>query len=89
MKRFQRISKIFFFDLTNIGSVKTSTYGESIQQEVIDFYNLFSPNDNYLEPKAFMQIYPSYEFGDWHLDKVAIKLFHIQYHFHCLETMFK
>jgi hypothetical protein len=64
MRRFQRISKDILFDLTNIGSVKISAYEESIEQ-VIDFYNLYSPNDNYLEPKVFMQIYPSCEFGDW------------------------
>ncbi|MGB9169797.1 MAG: alpha/beta hydrolase [Nitrososphaeraceae archaeon] len=52
------------FDGTNIGTVKTNAYGNSIEQEVTDFYNLYSPNDNYLEPKLFMQIYPSYEFGD-------------------------
>jgi hypothetical protein len=28
---------------------------------------LYSTKDNYLEPKLFMQIYPSYEFGDWAL----------------------
>jgi hypothetical protein len=59
--------KDILFDGTNKGTVKTTAYGNSIEQEVIDFYNLYSPNDNYLEPKLFMQIYPSFEFGDWAL----------------------
>jgi hypothetical protein len=66
--------KDILFDGTNIGSVKTSAYGESIEQEVTDFYNLYSPNDNYLEPKAFMQIYPSYEFGDWALGQSGYQI---------------
>jgi len=54
-------------DWTNLWTGKTIAYGNAIEQEVTDFYNLYSPNDNYLEPKAFMQIYPSYEYGDWAL----------------------
>ena len=54
-------------DWTNLWTEKTIAYGNAIEQEVTDFYNLYSPNDNYLEPKALMQIYPSYEYGDWAL----------------------
>ena len=54
-------------DWTNLWTGKTIAYGNAIEQEITDFYNLYSPNDNYLEPKAFMQIYPSYEYGDWAL----------------------
>ena len=54
-------------DWTNLWTGKTIAYGNAIEQGVTDFYNLYSPNDNYLEPKAFMQIYPSYEYGDWAL----------------------
>ncbi len=54
-------------DWTNLWTGKTTAYGNTIEKEVIDFYNLYNPNDNYLEPKAFMQIYPSYEYGDWAL----------------------
>ncbi len=51
-------------DKTNWGSPK-SDYGEAIQEEVVDFYNLFSPEDNVLQPldAPYFGIYPSFE-GD-------------------------
>jgi hypothetical protein len=51
-------------DKTNWGSPK-SDYGEAIQEEVVDFYNLYSPEDNALEPypAPYFGIYPSFE-GD-------------------------
>lgn len=51
-------------DPTNIGTIKSTAYGNPIEYEVIDFYNLYSPDDNYLEPRTYLQIYPSYEDGD-------------------------
>lgn len=51
-------------DPTNIGTIKSKAFGNLIEHEVADFYNLYSSEDNYLEPKSFMQIYPSYESGD-------------------------
>ncbi|WP_458719714.1 DUF726 domain-containing protein [Candidatus Nitrosocosmicus sp. R] len=53
-----------FLDPTNTGTIKSKAYGNSIENEVIEFYNLFNPDDNYLEPKSYLQIYPSYESGD-------------------------
>lgn len=52
-------------DLTNWGSPK-SDYGKAIQEEVIKLDNLFSTNDNVLEPNFTnpfnpSQIYPSFE----------------------------
>jgi Alpha/beta hydrolase of unknown function (DUF900) len=50
-------------DQTNWGTAK-SDYGQAIEEEVINFYNLFSPPDNLLEPnlkKPFESIYPSFE----------------------------
>ena len=38
-------------DQTNWGTAK-SDYGQAIEEEVINFYNLFSPPDNLLEPKS-------------------------------------
>jgi hypothetical protein len=51
-------------DKTNWGSPK-SDYGEAIQEEVAQFYNLYNPMDNVLEPNLnySLQIYPSFE-GD-------------------------
>ena len=51
-------------DKTNWGSPK-SDYGEAIQEEVVDFYNLYSAKDNVLEPypAPYFGIYPSFE-GD-------------------------
>jgi hypothetical protein len=51
-------------DKTNWGTPK-SDYGEAIQEEVVDFYNLYSPKDNALEPypAPYFGIYPSFE-GD-------------------------
>jgi Alpha/beta hydrolase of unknown function (DUF900) len=58
-------------DPTNWGTVKMTAYGEAIDEEVVDFYNLYNTEDNTLEPNPFYpfypyQIYPSYE-GDWAL----------------------
>jgi pimeloyl-ACP methyl ester carboxylesterase len=50
-------------DLTNWGSVN-SAYGKAIEKVVTDFYNLYNPEDNVLEPRVVFQIYPSYELGD-------------------------
>ena len=50
-------------DPTNWGSVK-SAYGKAIEKVVTDFYNLYNPEDNVLEPRVVFQIYPSYELGD-------------------------
>ena len=55
-------------DPTNWGSPK-SDYGKSIQEEVIEFDNLFNTKDNMLEPNLtnpFNQIYPYFE-ADWAL----------------------
>lgn len=55
-------------DPTNWGSPK-SDYGKAIQEEVIEFDNLFSTKDNMLEPNLtdpFNQIYPYFE-ADWAL----------------------
>ncbi|MDQ3971709.1 MAG: alpha/beta hydrolase [Thermoproteota archaeon] len=51
-------------DLTNWGTLK-SDYGSAIEEEVVDFYNLFNPKDNIFEPMLIpaFQIYPSFE-GD-------------------------
>jgi pimeloyl-ACP methyl ester carboxylesterase len=53
-------------DRTNWGSPK-SGYGEAIQEEVVRFYNFYSPEDNVLEPhengNPALQIYPTFE-GD-------------------------
>jgi len=51
-------------DKTNWGSLK-SDYGEAIQEEVLNFSNLYSPKDNVLEPRVppYFGIYPSFE-GD-------------------------
>lgn len=54
-------------DITNYGTVKTTAYGQAIEEEVLDFYNLYDTEDNYLEPRSQMQIYPTFEFGDWAL----------------------
>jgi pimeloyl-ACP methyl ester carboxylesterase len=51
-------------DKTNWGSPK-SDYGQAIEEEVNNFYNLFSTKDNVLEPnpETFFPIYPLFE-GD-------------------------
>jgi hypothetical protein len=51
-------------DVTNIGTVKTIAYGQAIENQVINFYNLYNSADNHLEPRIYMQIYPFYENGD-------------------------
>ncbi len=58
-------------DASNWETVKTTAYGGAIEQEVIEFYNLYSPEDNALEPNPIypfypFQINPSFE-GDWTL----------------------
>ena len=58
-------------DPTNWGTVKMTAYGEAIDEEVADFHNLYSTEDNALEPNPSSpfypyQIYPTYE-GDWAL----------------------
>jgi len=58
-------------DATNLNTVKTTAYGQAIQEEVVEFYNLYNPEDSIFEPNAIysfypFQIYPSYE-GDWAL----------------------
>ncbi|SRR5215204_27921 len=58
-------------DVTNWGTVKMTAFGEAIDEEVVDFYNLYNTEDNALEPNSVYpfypyQIYPSYE-GDWAL----------------------
>ena len=50
-------------DQTNWGSSK-SAYGQAIQGEVINFYNLFSSEDNMLEPfpkPPSIPVYPTFE----------------------------
>jgi Alpha/beta hydrolase of unknown function (DUF900) len=56
-------SEFILIDQTNWGSAK-STYGQAIQEEVINFYNLFSSEDNMLEPfpdPPSTPIYPIFE----------------------------
>lgn len=58
-------------DWTNWNSVKTIAYGNAIEKQVIDFYNLYSSEDNVYQPNFIFpffpyQIYPSLE-GDWGL----------------------
>jgi pimeloyl-ACP methyl ester carboxylesterase len=58
-------------DATNWNTVKTTAYGQAIQEEVVEFYNLYNPEDSIFEPNTIypfypFQIYPSYE-GDWAL----------------------
>jgi hypothetical protein len=58
-------------DWTNWNSVKTTAYGNAIENQVIDFYNLYSSEDNIYQPNFIFpffpyQIYPSVE-GDWAL----------------------
>jgi len=49
-------------DKTNWGSPK-SDYGQAIQEEVVNFYNLYSKEDNVLEPypETSLPIYPLFE----------------------------
>lgn len=61
-------------DGTNWNTIK-SNYGQAIEQEVQDFYNLYNPEDNAFEPNPVypfdpFQIYPSYE-GDWALGQTG------------------
>jgi hypothetical protein len=69
---------------TNWRSPK-SAYGEAAQEEVVHFYNLYSPEDNVLERKLshVLQIYPFLK-GVWHLDKTDIRRYQI---LHCLEII--
>lgn len=58
-------------DPTNWNTLKTTAYGQAIDQEVRHFYNLYNTQDNALEPNPIYpfypyQVYPSYE-GDWAL----------------------
>ena len=58
-------------DATNLDTVKTIAYGQAIQEEVVQFYNLYNPEDSIFKPNPIypffpFQIYPSYE-GDWAL----------------------
>jgi hypothetical protein len=64
-------------DLTNWGTLK-SDFGSAIEEEVVDFYNLFNPKDNIFEPNLIpaFQIYSSFE-GDWHWDIMIHKYIHI------------
>jgi pimeloyl-ACP methyl ester carboxylesterase len=54
-------------DQTNQGVVKTTAYGEAIQEEVTRFYNLYNPQDNMLQqlpfdpPYSIYEIYPFFE----------------------------
>jgi pimeloyl-ACP methyl ester carboxylesterase len=56
--------KYILNDFTNWGTVK-SDYGNAIEEEVVNFYNLFSPEDNLFEPSKIpaFEVYPSFE-GD-------------------------
>jgi hypothetical protein len=54
-------------DQTNWGTTK-SDYGQAIEKEVVNFYNLYNPKDKVLGPNSInpfspFQIYPSFE-GD-------------------------
>jgi pimeloyl-ACP methyl ester carboxylesterase len=58
-------------DWTNWNTVKTIAYGNAIEKQVINFYNLYSSEDNIFQPNFIFpffpyQIYPSAE-GDWAL----------------------
>ena len=58
-------------DWTNWNTVKTTAYGNAIENQVSDFYNLYSSEDNIYQPDFIFpffpyQIYPSVE-GDWAL----------------------
>lgn len=59
------------YDATNWGTVKSTAYGQAVEKEVLNFYNLFNPEDNIFEPNTIypffpFQVYPSFE-GDWAL----------------------
>jgi len=65
-------------DQTNWGTVK-SDYGEDIQHEVVEFYNLHNPHDKVLGPNPInpfspLQIYPSFE-GDLALGQNGSQIF--------------
>jgi hypothetical protein len=55
-------------DLTNWGSPK-SDYGKAIQEEVIEFDNLFSAKDNVLEPNFTNPFYPSQIYPSFEADR--------------------
>ena len=69
-------SEFILIDQTNWGSAK-SDYGQAIQEEVINFYNLFSSKDNMLEPfpdLPSVPIYPTFE-SDWALGQSGYQKF--------------
>lgn len=55
-------------DLTNWGSPK-SDYGKAIQEEVIEFDNLFNAKDNVLEPNFTNPFYPSQIYPSFEADR--------------------
>ena len=55
-------------DLTNWGS-PNSDYGKAIQEEVIEFDNLFSAKDNVLEPNFTNPFYPSQIYPSFEADR--------------------
>jgi pimeloyl-ACP methyl ester carboxylesterase len=60
-----------FNDATNLDTVKTTAYGQAILEDVVQFYNLYNPEDSIFKPNLIypffpFQIYPAYE-GDWAL----------------------
>jgi pimeloyl-ACP methyl ester carboxylesterase len=66
-------------DATNWDTIKTTAYGQAIQEEVVKFYNLYNPKDSILKPNPIypfypFQIYPSYE-GDWALGQSGYQTF--------------
>jgi hypothetical protein len=73
-------SEFILIDQTNWGSAK-SDYGQAIQEEVINFYNLFSSKDNMLEPLPdlpSLPIYPTFE-SDLALGQSGYQKFPDQY----------
>jgi len=70
----KNIDDIKKYDLTNTGTIKTTAYGKAIENETLDFYNLYNPADNHLEPGLY-QIYPSYESGDLALGQSGHQIF--------------
>jgi len=67
--------KFILNDTTNWGTVK-SDYGKAIEQEVLNFYILFSPEDNLFQPNEIpaFEIYPSFE-GDSALGHLGYQVF--------------
>jgi hypothetical protein len=62
-------------DKTNWGTVK-SDYGKAIEEVVVNFYNLFNPGDNLLEPGKIpaFQVYPTFE-GDLALGNYGYQIY--------------